>query len=213
MKIKTKELRRKCQPWVDDCRHRLHNQSMLLTELYRRNNWRLRVIEACDNFKEIFKPGVPVDLDRIIFPSHRRINPRIGTWGYLFNPNRNKYHIIRQGKHKLRIVKAKKKPQKYWLRSVEFDISNGYFRELGGKWYRMTCYDFGCDACDVQSFCRMGHHEQSFCGIARFVGFTLHGNCWKEVVDDEKSAVEYTPTTNNTHTDEDKNKHLKGNKI
>lgn len=106
MKIKLKELRRKCQPLVEDCRHRLHNQSMLLTEFARRNNWRLQVLEACDNVREYFK-SAPVDFDRIIFPSHRRINPRIGTYGYMLNPDRNKYHIIRQGKHKLRIVKAK----------------------------------------------------------------------------------------------------------
>lgn len=112
MKIKTKELSRKCQPWIEDCRHRLHNQKLLLNELYRRNNWRLQVIEACDNFKEIFKPGVPVDFDRIIFPSHRRINPRIGTRGDLLTPDRNKYHIIRQGKHKLRVVKYKPKKEK-----------------------------------------------------------------------------------------------------
>lgn len=112
MKIKLKELRRKCQPWVDNMSHRWHNHIMLLTELNRRNNWRLQVIEACDNFEEIFKPGVPVDFDRIIFPSHRRINPRIGTYGYLLNPDRNKYYIIRQGKHKLRIVKAKSKKEK-----------------------------------------------------------------------------------------------------
>lgn len=119
MKIKTKELRRKCQPWVDDCRHRLHNQKLLLTELGRRINWRLQVIEACDNFKEIFKYGVPVDLDRIIFPSHRRITPRIGTCGYMSHPDRNKYHIIRQGKHKLRIAKAKSKKEKAADRSVD----------------------------------------------------------------------------------------------
>lgn len=112
MKIKQKELRRKCQPWVEDCRHRLHNQSMLLTELARRRGWRLQVIEACDNFREIFREGVPFDLDSIILPSHRRINPRIGTRGYLLNPDRNKYHIIRQGKHKWRVVKAKPKKEK-----------------------------------------------------------------------------------------------------
>lgn len=112
MKIKLKELRRKCQPWVENMYYRLHNQELLLTELYRRNNWRLQVIEACDNFKEIFKRNVPIDFDRIIFPSHRRITPRIGTYGYLLNPDRNKYHIIRQGKHKLRIVKAKSKKEK-----------------------------------------------------------------------------------------------------
>lgn len=112
MKIKLKELRRKCQPWVDNMYHRLHNQEMLLTELARRQGWRLRVIEACDNFKEIFKTGVPVDLDRIIFPSHRRINPRIGTCGYLIHPDRNKYHIIRQGKRKWRVVKYKPKKEK-----------------------------------------------------------------------------------------------------
>ena len=112
MKIKLKELRCKCQPWVEDCRHRLHYQAMLLTELARRQGWRLQVIEACDNFKEIFKTGVPVYLDRIIFPSHRRINPRIGTRGYLIHPDRNKYHIIRQGKRRWRIVKAKSKKEK-----------------------------------------------------------------------------------------------------
>ena len=109
MKIKLKELRRKCQPWVDNMYHRLHHQEMLLTEFARRNNWRLQVIEACDNFKEIFREGAPLDLDSIIFPSHRRINPRIGTYGYLINPDRNKYHIIRHGKDKWRIVKAKTK--------------------------------------------------------------------------------------------------------
>lgn len=121
MKIKLKELRRKCQPWVDDCLHRLHNQDMMLTELYRRNNWRLQVIEACDNFKEIFKTCVPVDFDRIIFPSHRRINPRIGTRGYLIHPDRNKYHIIRQGKRKWRIVKAKSKKNKKAVSNIPVD--------------------------------------------------------------------------------------------
>lgn len=109
MRIKDKELRRKCQPWVDNMYHRLHHQEMLLTEFARRNNWRLQVIEACDNFKEIFREGAPLDLDSIIFPSHRRINPRIGTYGYLINPDRNKYHIFRHGKDKWRIVKAKTK--------------------------------------------------------------------------------------------------------
>ena len=203
MRIKAKELRRKCQPCLENMQHRIHNQEMLLEERDRRRYWRIEVLYACDNFRETFK-GIGFDLDRIIFPSHRRVNKRIGTQAYVKKPDRNKYHIIRHGKDKWRIVKAKKKkPQKYWLRSVEFDTSNGYFRELGGKWYRMACYDFGCDACDFQGFCRMGHHEQSFCGIARSVGFTLHGNCWKEVVDDKKSAVEYTPTTNNTPTHED----------
>lgn len=202
MRIKEKELRRKCKPFLENKRHRIHNKRMLIKELWSRMYWREAVLYACDNFEETFKDGF--DLGRIIFPSHRRVNKRIGTQAYVKNPDRNKYHIIRHGKDKWRIVKAKKKkPQKYWLRSVEFDTSNGYFRELGGKWYRMACYDFGCDACDFQSFCRMGHHEQSFCGIARSVGFTLHGNCWKEVVDDKKSAVEYTPTTNNTPTHED----------
>lgn len=112
MKIKLKELRRKCQPWLEDCRHRLHNQKLLLNELQRRNNWRLSVIEACDNVKEIFREGVPFDLDRIILPSYRRINPRIATYGYLINPDRNKYHIIRQGKRKWRVVKAKSKKDK-----------------------------------------------------------------------------------------------------
>lgn len=121
MKIKLKELRRKCQPWLEDCRHRLHNQTMLLNELGRRNNWRLQVIEACDNFKEIFKTGVPVYLDRIIFPSHRRINPRIGTRGYLIHPDRNKYHIIRQGRRKWRIVKAKPKKEKKTISNIPVD--------------------------------------------------------------------------------------------
>lgn len=121
MKIKLKELRRKCQPWVENMYYRLHNQELLLTELYRRNNWRLQVIEACDNFKEIFKPGVPVDLDRIIFPSHRRINPRIGTCGYLIHPDRNKYHIIRQGKRKWRVVKAKSKKDKKAVSNIPVD--------------------------------------------------------------------------------------------
>lgn len=112
MKIKLKELSRKCQPWVEDCRHRLHNQTLLLHELVRRRYWRLQVIEDCDNFKEIFREGVPFYLDRIILPSHRRINPRIGTYGYLLNPDRNKYHIIRQGKHKWRVVKYKPKKEK-----------------------------------------------------------------------------------------------------
>lgn len=121
MKIKLKELRRKCQPWVDNMYHRSHHQEMLLTELARRQGWRLRVIEACDNFKEIFKTGVPVDLDRIIFPSHRRINPRIGTCGYLIHPDRNKYHIIRQGKRKWRIVKAKSKKDKKAVSNIPVD--------------------------------------------------------------------------------------------
>lgn len=121
MKIKLKELKAKCQPWLADCLHRLHNQDMMLTELYRRNNWRLQVIEACDNFKEIFKTCVPVDFDRIIFPSHRRINPRIGTRGYLIHPDRNKYHIIRQGKRKWRIVKAKSKKDKKAVSNIPVD--------------------------------------------------------------------------------------------
>lgn len=121
MKIKLKELRRKCQPWVDNMYHRLHHQEMLLTELARRQGWRLRVIEACDNFKEIFKTGVHVYLDRIIFPSHRRINPRIGTCGYLVHPDRNKYHIIRQGKRKWRIVKAKSKKDKKAVSNIPVD--------------------------------------------------------------------------------------------
>lgn len=112
MKIKLKELRCKCQPFLEDYRHRLHNQKLLLNELARRNNWRLQVIEACDNFKEIFREDVPFDLDSIIFPSHRRINPRIGTYGYLMHPDRNKYHIIRQGKRKWRVVKYKPKKEK-----------------------------------------------------------------------------------------------------
>lgn len=112
MKIKWKELRRKCQSWVEDCRHRLHNQELLFNEFIRRNNWRLQVIEACDNFKEIFKTGMSFDLDSIILPSHRRINPRIGTRGYMVHPDRNKYHIIRQGKRKWRVVKYKPKKEK-----------------------------------------------------------------------------------------------------
>lgn len=112
MKIKLKELRRKCQPWVENCCHRLHNQNLLLNELARRRYWRFLVLEACDNFKEIFRRGEPYDLDSIIFPSHRRINPRIGTRGYLIHPDRNKYHIIRHGKHEWRVVKYKPKKEK-----------------------------------------------------------------------------------------------------
>lgn len=112
MKIKLKELRRKCQPWLEDCRHRLHNQNLLLNELARRRYWRFLVLEACDNFKEIFRRGEPCDLDRIILPSHRRINPRIGTRGYLMHPDLNKYHIIRHGKRKWRVVKYKPKKEK-----------------------------------------------------------------------------------------------------
>ena len=112
MKIKLKELRRKCQPWLEDCRHRLHNQNLLLNELARRRYWRFLVLEACDNFKEIFRRGEPCDLDRIILPSHRRINPRFGTRGYLMHPDLNKYHIIRHGKRKWRVVKYKPKKEK-----------------------------------------------------------------------------------------------------
>lgn len=108
MRIKDKELRRKCQPCLENMQHRIHNQEMLLEERGRRRYWRIEVLYACDNFYETFK-GIDFDLDRIIFPSHRRVNKRIGTWGYEVNPDRNKYHIIRHGKDKWRIVKAKTK--------------------------------------------------------------------------------------------------------
>lgn len=108
MRIKDKELRRKCQPCLENMQHRIHNQEMLLEERDRRRYWRIEVLYACDNFRETFK-GIGFDLDRIIFPSHRRVNKRIGTWGYMVTPDRNKYHIIRHGKDKWRIVKAKLK--------------------------------------------------------------------------------------------------------
>lgn len=55
------------------------------------------------------------------FPSHRRVNKRIGTWGYMVTPDRNKYHIIRHGKDKWRIVKAKSKKDKNAVSNIPVD--------------------------------------------------------------------------------------------
>lgn len=112
MRITQKELERKFQPWCkNNILHRRHNQELLFDELEKRSSWRMKVLYACDNFKETFN-GIGIDLARIIFPSHRIVNKRIGTHGYLINPDRNQYHIIRHSKHKWRVVKYKPKKEK-----------------------------------------------------------------------------------------------------
>lgn len=107
MKIKTKEIRRKLKPNMENVFHRVHNQDLLYNKLSRRMNWRFDVLESCDNYKEIFKADDCLDFDCIIFPSRRRLSKRIGTIGYIHQPNHNVFHIIRQGKRKWRIVKCK----------------------------------------------------------------------------------------------------------
>lgn len=197
MRIKDKELRRKLRPIFRDATNKVHHQERLSNELMRRLRWQDNVIRLCDNRDEFIKAFGLAKLKYVIFPSRRRL-PKDITIRYYPEYSRPRFHIICHGKCKYRIVKLKKKKQRWWLRSIEFDTTKGYFRALGGKWYCMGSCDFGCDACDEQGYCRCGHYEQSFCGVARSVGFTLHGNCWYEAEDNDKSAVEYIKPTNPT---------------
>lgn len=190
----------KLRPIFMDATNKVHHQERLSNELKRRNRWKFNVILLCDNRDEFIQSFGLAKLKHVIFPSRRRLSKDITIRSYP-DCSRPCFHIIRHGKCQYRIVKLKKKPQKsWWLRSIEFDTAKGYFRALGGKWYCMDMSDFGCDACDEQGFCRCGHHEQSFCGVARSVGFVLYGNCWYEAEDNDKSAVEYiNPTKHIPH--------------
>lgn len=189
MKAKTKVLWHFLLPIAKDAFKRVHHQKMLTQEFLRRMNWREDVLMACDNYKEMFPTGCKLDYDLIIFPSPRCLTKNLGTLGFYSRKGFHCFHIIRQGKRKWRIVKAKKNKRKSFMRTVEYIPDKGYFCELGGEWHYMDCRDFGCDTCDEFGLCRTGHHDKSFCGIARSLGFTLRGNTWFEVTDDEKSLA------------------------
>lgn len=111
MRIKDKELRRKLRPIFRDATNKVHHQERLSNELMCRLRWQNNVILLCDNRDEFIKAFGLAKLKYVIFPSRRRL-PKDIIIRYYPEYSRPRFHIIRQGKHKLRVVKYKLKEEK-----------------------------------------------------------------------------------------------------
>lgn len=109
MRIKQKRLKQKLRPILDDPSKELLQQRTLYSEYARRCVWRYNVIMLCDNRAEFFHDFKMRDFSNVIFPSRRLFPKTVARWYFSFQYDRPLFHLIRQGKHKLRVVKYKPK--------------------------------------------------------------------------------------------------------
>lgn len=112
MRIKQKRLKQKLRPILDDPSKELLQQRTLYSEYARRCVWRYNVIMLCDNRAEFFHDFKMRDFSNVIFPSRRLFPKTVARWYFSFQYDRPLFHLIRQGKHKLRVVKYKPKKEK-----------------------------------------------------------------------------------------------------
>lgn len=112
MRIKQKRLKQKLRPILDDPSKELLQQRTLYSEYARRCVWRYNVIMLCDNRAEFFHDYKMQDFSNVIFPSRRLFPKTVARWYFSFQYDRPLFHLIRQGKHKLRVVKYKPKKEK-----------------------------------------------------------------------------------------------------
>lgn len=119
MRIKTKRLKQKLRPIFDDPSKEFFQQHILHSEYSRRCVWRYNVILLCDNRAEFFPDYKVQDFPHVIFPSRRLFPKTVARWYFSFQYNRPHFHLIRQGKHKLRVVKYKPKKEKAADRPVD----------------------------------------------------------------------------------------------
>lgn len=102
----------KLRPILDDPSKELLQQRTLYSEYARRCVWRYNVIMLCDNRAEFFHDFKMRDFSNVIFPSRRLFPKTVARWYFSFQYDRPLFHLIRQGKHKLRVVKYKPKKEK-----------------------------------------------------------------------------------------------------
>lgn len=112
MRIKQKRLKQKLRPILDDPSKELLQQRTLYSEYARRCVWRYNVIMLCDNRAEFFHDFKMRDFSNVIFPSRRLFPKTVARWYFSFQYDRPLFHLIRQGKHKLCVVKYKPKKEK-----------------------------------------------------------------------------------------------------
>lgn len=112
MRIKQKRLKQKLRPILDDPSKELLQQRTLYSEYARRCVWRYNVIMLCDNRAEFFHDFKMRDFSNVIFPSRRLFPKTVARWYFSFQYDRPLFHLIRKGKHKLRVVKYKPKKEK-----------------------------------------------------------------------------------------------------
>lgn len=121
MRIKTKRLKQKLRPIFDDPSKELLQQRILKREYNRRCVWRYNVIMLCDNRAEFFHDYKMQEFSNVIFPSRRLFPQMVSRWFYMFQNTEPLFHLIRHGKHKLRVVKYKPKKEKAADISVDAD--------------------------------------------------------------------------------------------
>lgn len=112
MRIKQKRLKQKLRPIFDDSSKELLQLRTLHSEYCRRCVWRYNVIMLCDNRAEFFHDWKMQDFPNVIFPSRRLFPKTVARWHFSFQYDRPLFHLIRQGKHNLRVVKYKLKKEK-----------------------------------------------------------------------------------------------------
>lgn len=111
MRIKTRKLRQKLGSFNDPWK--LHLYQKKICDLYgSRTSWQNNVIALCDNRIDFYQAGDMIYFSNVIFPSRRRLPKTIGDLYIQQQYKHPLFHIIRQGKHKWRIVKAKPKKDK-----------------------------------------------------------------------------------------------------
>lgn len=121
MRIKQKRLKQKLRPIFDDPSKELLQQRTLYSEYARRCVWRYNVIMLCDNRAEFFHDYKMQEFSNVIFPSRRLFPQMVSRWYYMFQNTKPLFHLIRHGKHKLRVVKYKHKKEK--AADISVDVS------------------------------------------------------------------------------------------
>lgn len=113
MKIKTTQIIKKLQPNAADFLVRVKNQQKLFNELVRRLEWKLVVLDHCDNYDDFSRAtrfdDVYFDWRKnkyVIFPSKRCVSYKELS---LLDKSKHLFHIIKIKKNRYKIVRIKRK--------------------------------------------------------------------------------------------------------